>query len=142
MTEAKEYMDTGETKKGVCPYCLGEIENGYCPKCGQVMRAAAPAAQKSSVQAASINSTPQAEESAEWSQNEIATRLRNWSIGMIVVGILVAFFWLFGDLIDHGVRDGVDWIAILIELGSTLAAGTLLRSFAEVIRLLDIISRK
>lgn len=135
-------MDTGETKKGVCPYCLGEIENGYCPKCGQVMRAAAPAAQKSSVQAASINSTPQAEESAEWSQNEIATRLRNWSIGMIVVGILVAFFWLFGDLIDHGVRDGVDWIAILIELGSTLAAGTLLRSFAEVIRLLDIISRK
>lgn len=142
MTEAKEHMDTGETKKGVCPYCLGEIENGYCPKCGQVMRAAAPAAQKSSVQAASINSTPQAEESAEWSQNEIATRLRNWSIGMIVVGILVAFFWLFGDLIDHGVRDGVDWIAILIELGSTLAAGTLLRSFAEVIRLLDIISRK
>lgn len=135
-------MDTGETKKGVCPYCLGEIENGYCPKCGQVMRAAAPAAQKSSVQAASINSTPQAEESAEWSQNEIATRLRNWSIGIIVVGILVAFFWLFGDLIDHGVRDGVDWIAILIELGSTLAAGTLLRSFAEVIRLLDIISRK
>lgn len=135
-------MDTGETKKGVCPYCLGEIENGYCPKCGQVMRVAAPAAQKSSVQAASINSTPQAEESAEWSQNEIATRLRNWSIGMIVVGILVAFFWLFGDLIDHGVRDGVDWIAILIELGSTLAAGTLLRSFAEVIRLLDIISRK
>lgn len=142
MTEAKEHMDTGETKKGVCPYCLGEIENGYCPKCGQVMRVAAPAAQKSSVQAASINSTPQAEESAEWSQNEIATRLRNWSIGMIVVGILVAFFWLFGDLIDHGVRDGVDWIAILIELGSTLAAGTLLRSFAEVIRLLDIISRK
>ncbi len=135
-------MDTGETKKGVCPYCLGEIENGYCPKCGQVMRVAAPAVQKRSVQAASINSTPQAEESAEWSQNKIATRLRNWSIGMIVVGILVAFFWLFGDLIDHGVRDGVDWIAILIELGSTLAAGTLLRSFAEVIRLLDIISRK
>lgn len=142
MTEAKEYMDTGETKKGVCPYCLGEIENGYCPKCGQVMRVAAPAAQKSSVQAASINSTPQAEESAEWSQNKIANRLRNWSIVTIIVGISVAFFWLFGDVISNGGLDDVDWGAILIELGSTLAAGTLLLGFAEVIRLLDIISRK
>lgn len=135
-------MDTGETKKGVCPYCLGEIENGYCPKCGQVMRVAAPAVQKRSVQAASINSTPQAEESAEWSQNKIANRLRNWSIVTIIVGISVAFFWLFGDVISNGGLDDVDWGAILIELGSTLATGTLLLGFAEVIRLLDIISRK
>ena len=142
MTEAKEHMDTGETKKGVCPYCLGEIENGYCPKCGQVMRVAAPAAQKSSVQAATKTFVPQTGQSAEWSQNKIANRLRNWSIVTIVVGIIVAFFWFWGDVISGGGLDDVDWGAILIELGSTLAAGTLLLGFAEVIRLLDIISRK
>ena len=135
-------MDTGETKKGVCPYCLGEIENGYCPKCGQVMRAAAPAAQKSSAPVAQRSSVPQTEWSAEWSQNKIATRLRNWSTVTIVVGIIVAFFWFWGDVISGGGLDDVDWGAILIELGSTLAAGTLLLGFAEVIRLLDIISRK
>ena len=135
-------MDTGETKKGVCPYCLGEIENGYCPKCGQVMRVAAPAAQKSSVQAATKTFVPQTGQSAEWSQNKIANRLRNWSIVTIVVGIIVAFFWFWGDVISGGGLDDVDWGAILIELGSTLAAGTLLLGFAEVIRLLDIISRK
>ena len=135
-------MDTGETKKGVCPYCLGEIENGYCPKCGQVMRAAAPVTPKNSVPVATKTFVPQTGQSAEWSQNKIANRLRNWSIVTIIVGISVAFFWLFGDVISNGGLDDVDWGAILIELGSTSAAGTLLRSFAEVIRLLDIISRK
>ena len=94
------------------------------------------------MQAASINSTPQAEESAEWSQNKIAKRLHDRSTVTIVVGIIVAFFWFWGDVISGGGLDDVDWGAILIELGSTLAAGTLLLGFAEVIRLLDIISRK
>lgn len=35
--------------KQICPYCHGEIENGYCPKCGQVMRAAAPVAPEADI---------------------------------------------------------------------------------------------